>query len=253
MAYPDDLFQAALDGTLSEGEASRIASLLEKDPQAAARFHALQQADRALSSLKAFDAPPEIRQGVMRQIRLQQAVSNVPERARRGSLRSWWHSWFPARPAFQMGLGFALGVLVLLPVLWSSSHLSVDPALVSGALGKSRNLAAGVEALEISADGVSGSLLTQLEGDVLRLELQLRTSEEVDVQFEFQRPTGGLVSLVTDWPAMTKLEYTNTHLRLGQAGTGSYTFKVLTVEGVRPPMRLLLTSNGESVLETAVP
>lgn len=248
----DELHQAALDGTLSDEEFSQFNKSLDADPKSGLRFEALKRVDRSLRQLPSSDPPPELREGVMRQIRLRQAIWPAP--MVRGGFSAWWKGWFSTRPGFQVGLGFALGILVLLPLMRMAPPLSVDPAAVTGTLANRDRLPGkAARKLDISGPGLSGALIATTEGEVLVLQIHLSSVEPIEAALHFEAPLGGLYSISSDSPAASDVRYSNQELTLHHVGTASYTIKLATSSGASRRMDLGILRSGEPVFEAAVP
>jgi hypothetical protein len=65
----DELFEGELDGTNSPGDQARLAEILAGDESARERFEALRRAIRALDQARREESPPNLVEGVMREIR----------------------------------------------------------------------------------------------------------------------------------------------------------------------------------------
>jgi anti-sigma factor RsiW len=247
----DEQIQAALDGELGETEASRLARILESQPDARRLYASLKQVDAGLRKLGVAEPPPELRDGVMRQIRLRQAVAQASGEARSAHLRSWWQGWFSARPVFQMGLGFALGVLVLWPLV-RPSQVTMDPASVAGTLVPSNPVGAKETRLRIEGPGLSGALVHSQVGHDLTLRLHLNSLQPVLAELDFNHSMQRLSSIVTDGSPTTKLEYTSTGFTVLSEGDCSYTIS-LASGSAGAVMHLRVTSNGTTLFEADVP
>lgn len=246
----DEQDQAALDGALSNEEISRFKESLGADPQAALRFEALKHVDSSLRSLPTSPPPPDLREGVMRQIRLQQALAPASKAVR----SAWWDAWFPARPAFQVGLGFALGVLVLMPLMKLTPTSFVDPASVTGTLATRDELVGSPAGhLDIVGPGLSGSLSSIVEGGMLTLQFRLASAGPVEAALEFEAPLLGLYSIQTDSPWAGSVEYSGRKLTLHHAGTTGYTIRLAMAPGTSPRMDLGIYRSAEAIFEAAVP
>ena len=249
MAHDHD-YQAALDGALTPAEAERLARSLQSDAEARRQFDALKRVDAALRSLESVNPPPDLRDGVMRQIRFGRAWANASTVQTPGRWRGLWERLWGVRPAFQVGLGFALGMLVLLPLVWSSSRLGVDPGQVAGTLTAS---GLAPSKLEIEGPGLSGTLLKGVEGEPLTLDLQLRSQSPVEAVLEFQSPVQALSAIEMDGAGTSVLEYSSRHLTLRHTGDGRYVLKFITATNTWPPMNLRVSAEGVPVFEEAVP
>lgn len=246
----DDRFQAALDGELSGDEANRLQSECDAQPEARQHFEALKQADLALKGLKQHDAPPQLEEQVMRQVRLRQAVNRSPNRAGVSAFGEWWQSWFGKRPAFQVGLGFALGVLLLLPLTEAPWRHAVDPQSVTGTMATPGDRQA--EPLRFQTDGIVGSLAVRTQGEVLTLDMRLASPEPAVVKFDFSAPIAGLASFVSTAPATSKLEYSEQTLSLWHLGEGHVEINVYPGVLKSPKLHFSVLQNGIAVYEADV-
>lgn len=189
----------------------------------------------------------------MRQIQLGQAMAPTP-RAVQGRLSALWKGWFPARPGFQVGLGFALGVLALLPLMNMAPPNSVDPAAVTGTLAnRGRMSGEATRKLEISGPDLSGSLHVSTQGEVLTLQIQLSSAEPIEASLRFETPPAGLYSIHSDSPAAGDVRYSGQGVTLEHVGNASYTIKLATSRTTSPAMDLEILRSGESVFQAAVP
>lgn len=251
----DEKLQAALDGALSDREVVRLSKTLDSDPVANRGFEALRRVDGALRKLVVLEPPADLRHGVMRQIRLTQAMSCAPGRKSAGFWQGWWKARYNARPAFQMGLGFALGVLVVTPLLWPLSDRSVDPAAVSGTLISRQGQSQGSRGeLKILGPGFSGSLFAQTKGEVLTVEIHLQSPDPIEARLDFETPVKGLIAIgSTGSPIAGRLGYSGRRLTLAHQGRSSYSLSFSTEAGVKPQMHLSVVQDGKIGFQADVP
>lgn len=249
----DEQIQAALDGELGESEASRLARILESQPEARRLYASLKQVDAGLRKLGVSEPPPELREGVMRQIQLRQAVAQASEKVRSNHVRPWWQVWFSARPVFQMGLGFALGVLALWPLV-RPSQVTMDPASVAGTLAPSNpDLTTEETRLKIEGPGLSGALVKSQAGNDLTLRLHLISLEPVLAKLDFLGPMQLRSSIVTDGPPTSKLEYTSTGLAVLSDGDCTHILSLFGGSAAAAGMHLSVTSGATTLFEADVP
>jgi hypothetical protein len=244
----DERIQAELDGTLASAEAALLRASLLSDPESRSQQRWLTQVDSALKGIKHAESPSDLRENVMRQIRLSQAQAFKAQTQKPRVLGAWWQSLAAARPIFQVGLGFALGVIVLLPFAGALRLPTVDPGSVSGTLatpGTAPNPAD--HSTFISGPALSGSVTVQKVGEDQIYHLTLASPEPVLARLDFGAPVLGLASFTADNPASGTLAYSNTGLELHHQGEGRYAIRITAAGGTTPEARLTIVRDGETI------
>lgn len=250
MTHAESDLQSALDSQLSPAEIARLASALEKDPQARLEYERLKQVDHALRNLGKVDPPAGLRQEVMRQVRLKEALKDGSLYAGKGWLYQAWEGLRNARPVFQLGLGFALGVLVLLPALLNSPGLSLDPGHVAGTLSSSHSALPPV--LAIQGPGIEGELLKAGVDGGVQLELRLSSDGPVSVAIVSEAPV--TLGAWDSEPSISgALAFAPKGLTFQHSGVATYHFRIHQAGPSEPALSIAIGQAGEILFQEAIP
>lgn len=244
MEHHDSELQAGLDGELTPGQAAR----LSQQPEIQEDFERLKKVDAALKGIGLVDPPPSLRLEVMRQIRLQAALHVTSKAKVKGWTGRLWGSIRTVRPVFQLGLGFALGVLVLSPFILSSGYFAVDPNSAVGTLTSHEGLS---RVLLISGQGISGELLRGSVQGVPCVELQLTSDAPVEAKIEMEAPVR-LVSLEATNPAQVARFESGT-IVIEHEGTSLYNVTLSQINDEWPATRVTISQGGRPLFDEIIP
>ncbi|HKC23555.1 MAG TPA: hypothetical protein VKF32_02380 [Thermoanaerobaculia bacterium] len=178
----EDLIQREIDGANSPSESARLKELLERDPEAKARFEALRRVSAALERAERLEPPAVLARDVMAAVR--RGAGTATPRVRFGGLAAI-KSFTPRHIlafAATFVLGVGLGALLLKAPALSSR---ADRAALSGTALSRNRVAASKGGIQIfSEGGVHGEATTRVDGDLLKVELELDSTRPVDVTLE---------------------------------------------------------------------
>ena len=250
MAHADSDLQSGFDGELSPAQIARISEALEKDPEARLEFERLKSVDAALRGLAKVDPPAGLRQEVMRQVRLKEALKDSPVTAGKGWLMGAWEGLRNARPVFQVGLGFALGILVLLPALLNSPGLSLDPGHVAGTI--SANHSGLPMVLAIQGSGIKGELLKGGVDGGVQLELRLTSDDPVSVAIVSEAPVT-LGSWDSEPSISGALAFAPKGLTFQHNGVATYHFRINQAGQSLPDLFIAIGQDGEILFQEDIP
>jgi len=250
MAHTESDLQAALDNKLSSPEQARLAAHLERNPQAREDYERLKNVDAALRNLESVDPPGGLRQDVMRQVRLKEALKDSSVRAGRSWFVQAWEGLGNTRPVFQLGLGFALGVLVLLPAIWNSPELSLNPGHVAGTLSRSHSDLSTV--LTIQGPGIKGEVLKSTQDGEFQMELRLDSETPVLVSIISGSPVS-LVSWESEPATPGTVQFDPDRLGIQHAGVAAYRFRITSATDSWPSLSIRIEQDGLSLFQESIP
>ena len=175
----DELQQAELDGTASAADSARLHSLLEQEPELAARFEALRRASGELSRAERLEPPPDLLEGVMAAVR-ERPGAPAPRPGWLAALRALFAPVPLAACAAALVVGVVLGAL--LPAGFGGSPAEREQlsgtVLPHGRLGGP----GGDQPVPLRAAGVTGEASARLEGEVLVVDVSLDTRQPVEIR-----------------------------------------------------------------------
>lgn len=175
----EELLHAELDGTASAADSARLRSLLEEEPELAARLEALRRASGELERAERLEPPPELLEGVMAAVR---------ERSRAEAVRPGWlealRGLLAPVPLAACAAALLVGVVlgVLLPAGFGASPAERESlsgtALPHGRLGES----ADARSVAFRTGEVSGEATARRAGELLVVEVRLDARQPVEVR-----------------------------------------------------------------------
>jgi hypothetical protein len=248
----EDLIQRSLDGELSNSGQRRLSELLASSDQARNAYDHLKKVDSLLSRAPMVDPPSDLAARVMAGLRARHhraapaSISRLLDRIS-DALR--------AKPAYGISLGFALGVLVLLPMALQMPANSLDSATMSGTMTNGTHVSGVFEArpLSISSDLASGSCQALITLDQVTLVLNLETAAPMEIELEHDGTGPGLASVLVGSGTVGYMESQGRIVRLLHEGRNSYQFRFQREPGAILDFRLSLLQDGQIVFRETIP
>lgn len=183
----DDLIQTVLDGDATGQQRVQLAHLLETDANARTRHAELEVAFEALAGVKPAEAPADLRDNILAEIRSAAAARNArPQRAASLPTRRPAFSWF------RLALPIAACAAAAVVLVWNAKK----PLVLSSDSGTSGTMA---------ASGPSGSLSLGPAGRAVKLHWRAAGSD-----FQLQAHGG-------NEPAQIMIEPVGDGVRMGSA------------------------------------
>jgi hypothetical protein len=249
-----ELIHKELDGTISYFERARLNRYLRTDSEARKLREDLTQMEEALYQVEPVEAPAAIRQNVMAGIQ-----PRVPQAVRRrnpvvamiesvaGRLR--------AQPAYAVGLGFALGVLVIVPFAVQSDGLrgihnyEVSGTLVPGVIPRSLT---PVDHIDLQGEGLKGEFETHTAEGLVLAGLAISAAQPVVVQVTFDPRYEHFTGLVNESLTATYVNSEDNRVTLRHSGDEEYWFLFSAKSGSASQIDIKVLSGAEVVFVGAV-
>jgi hypothetical protein len=248
----EELIQRSLDGELSPADQRKLSELLASSDQIRTSYDRLKQVDALLVSAPAVDPPQGMAGSVMARLR----ASHAPVRTST-SIGVWARitAALRARPAYGVSLGFALGVLVLLPIMVQSPQQFLDPASITGTMTNGNHASRGFEArpLPISLDQATGQCQALITDDGVTVILELETAGPLEIEVTHEGTKPGLASLLVSSGTTRYVEALGQRVRLWHQGSDVYRLKLRREPGVALELHLSLLRDGEVLFEGGIP
>lgn len=221
-----DLANRALDGDLTKQELADFEAALKTNPALREIQRSIAKADVMMREATSVEPPPELRQNVLRAVKARHAArashSGWLER-----LTSKIRHKIEIKPSVGIGLGFAMGVLLLagLSTVTDIPWNSVGAPEAVGTIGNRQitDKEAVSKAIDISVDGKFTGLAEYVWSDrSLNIEISLDSPEAVIVTLEFD-PTGlEIVSIAGLSESVTDMNYSEGSISIAHGGSGSF-------------------------------
>ena len=248
----EELIQRSLDGELSPADQRKLSELLASSDQIRTSYDRLKQVDALLVSAPTVDPPQELSVGVMARLR----ASHAPIRAL--TTKGVWAritAALQAKPAYGVSLGFALGVLVLLPIMVQSPQQFLDPASITGTMTNGNHASRGFEArsLPISLDQATGQCQALITDDGVTIILELETTGPLEIEVTHEGTKPGLASLLVSSVTTRYVEALGHRVRLWHQGSDVYRLKLRREPGVALGLRLSLLQDGQVLFGDDIP
>lgn len=181
----DDLIQAEIDGANSVSESARLKELLASRPDLDARLGSLRRVSETLGQAERLDPPPGFVDGVMSAVRRRK-----PEKEARSGWLEVLRSLLTPAPLAACACTLLIGIVLggLLPSDSGLFSRKEREALSGTALSHGQLDAAGtLERRSLALEGVTGEVVTRIEGGLLVLDLELDAMHPFDVTLDLER------------------------------------------------------------------
>ena len=248
MKTPSELIQRSLDLTLSTEDQNRLSEILATSEEARNLYDQLKRVDTSLATAERVEAPAGLVSEVMRKIRSEPLGAPA-----RPSVPSWMERFallLRQKPAYGVSLGFALGVLTLLPVAWQLPSGDFDASKVSGSMLGAPESYTG--AIDIQTPWAQGTCRAFTHDGQLTVELELESEFPVAVEIQHQGTELGLAGAVMSIPAITYLESLEHQVRFSHSGTNVYHLTFVVLPRQKPAVSLTLTAEGNLVYQRSL-
>ncbi|MBM4169940.1 MAG: hypothetical protein FJ215_12415 [Ignavibacteria bacterium] len=176
-----ELINASIDGQLSEQEREYLGQYLAANPEAKVLHDQLTELSRALSVVSHTDPPPQLRESILRTVRIKHG-----EQERRSPIFRWTAT-FGTRNRFAFAYVFSAGIILgvaLSAVIWNlERETRFDDRDLTGTLATppTRNGYIHVERKDFAEGIVQGSLEIRRAGNSILADLVVNSAEEVEV------------------------------------------------------------------------
>jgi hypothetical protein len=248
-----ELIHKELDGTISYFERARLNRYLRTHGEARRLRHTLRQMEEALHQVEPVEPPPALRANVMAQVRprVRPAVTKNPL----GVLIASFTGRLRVQPAYAVGLGFALGILVIVPFVMQSQGLrgirnyEVSGSLVPGVIPRSLT---PVDHLDLRGEGVTGEFETHAAEGLVLAGLAISTVQPVVVQVTFDPRSERFAGLVNETLTATYVNSERDRVALRHRGDEEYWFIFSSAAETASTIALKVMAGSEVVFEGSV-
>jgi hypothetical protein len=202
---------ARIDGTISEADSAELDSVLEKSPEARARFEELQALSERLDRIESVAPPPELRAGVLAALGPRdRPAARRPEKTRT-----------VLRYAYAVAAGLVLGVLAYhVAANRALQGAAVDPADIAGAMSieKSGGEPGITDRIGIELPGGGGFVELLRVEDHFSLTLDIESPDALEVVLEFDGSRIEFREVAQDVGQIERLAMTAGRLAWSQRG-----------------------------------
>jgi hypothetical protein len=245
----EDLIQRSLDEELSNSGQRRLSELLASSDQARTSYDRLKKVDSLLATAPSVDPPPDLARGVMSRLRARH--TRVPSMVLSGLLNRISDA-LRAKPAYGVSLGFALGVLVLLPMALQLPQYHLDSADMTGTITNG-NSAFEAQPLPITIAQAKGQCQALITNDRVTVILNLNSAEPMEIELGHEGTGPGLASILVASGTVGYMESQEQSVRLQHDGSNSYQFRLEREPGARLELRLSLLRDGKVLFHDSIP
>ncbi len=220
----EDLLQRELDGSLSDAEQESLSLHLADNPNDRELQKQLNSVVAAFKEVSAVDPPASLRANVMQTIR-SQAVANSESQSRpKLSFRGIFEI-FRVRPAMSLALGFAAGVLAVMPFTgrWASPDL-LPGSQVTGTIIADRAWPSGpaVDRLKFEEGSTYGSVRLEVLANRLIVSVEATSEEPIEIVTKYNMRKLWVSGLVSREPAHLTFFSNEGSVRVVHSGSVKY-------------------------------
>jgi len=249
-----ELIHKELDGTISYFERARLNRYLRSHDDARRLRQDLVQMEQALHEVEPVDAPADLRQNVMALVR-PRVSQPTGRRGRLATLVESLAGRMRAQPAYALGLGFALGVLVIAPFIVQYgggpgiSTYEVSGTLVPGVIPRAMT---AVDHLDLGGRGLEGAFETHAAAGVVLARLAITSAEPVVVQVSFDPRAERFTGLVNETLTATYVNSDSDRVTLRHTGREEYWFIFSTEATADSKIDLRVLAGAQVLFEGAL-
>lgn len=231
MAYDkyEDLMNRSIDGLLSAQEQAELDRYLQDHPVAGKKFKMVQNADKVLSQTLTAEPPPDLKQEIMRAIR-------VPHRSSAKKIRFWANfsnilrSHSIRRYGYAFSAGLVCGIIILaMSSDMSQQYQSPDPSQVSGALVtlQSADEVKVLDSKNFEVGACQGSIETRAFENYVLLDININSGNLVNIEIIFDSADLSYAGFWQPDHFRGGFDIDDNHLTLSQQGIGRHTLLFL--------------------------
>lgn len=220
----EDLLQRELDGTLSDTEQESLSIHLASNLKDRELQKQLRTVVAAFREVPEVDPPASLRTHVMQTIR-SQAVAAPQAHSRRKLRFSGIFEIFSTRPAMSLAVGFAAGVLAVMPFTgqWASPDL-VPGSQVAGTIIADRAWPSGpaVDQIEFADGSTYGSVRLEVLANRLIVSVEATSEEPIEIVTGYNMRKLWVSGLVSREPAQLTFFSREGSVKVAHSGSVKY-------------------------------